>query len=549
MELGTLSKIEPHSATATDTTDEEPAVRSEIDESSDLSTVIKRLALLEGRLAERDAQLETTASAIQTLEATVVRQLSTLRLTTGILAAHNMEEELESIGAFEDIPVLGPIISEIVGGFSAYLVSRPVLGSVWERQFYHVLVVIALILAFWTGLDKVMGLFVETEVVSSFKISAEEPFGMPRFRTCTDLMASNMPMFAFVDWSYVFLDSAMEWQTAADVTHDVNGQQYESFYQTSTQPDINIVKESGRWMNATWTSYVSFDLRDDGIYKSFVSAALQDMFGGGFAGNAEYSMCAEPQLDGWGPSSVQDFIGTYSGFAPAFYLPYPNVTRAQFDYFVAAMAYQGKDMTNLAGMSYPYAAYNFSQWQTWQAGAVDGITGTDYFGTTFGEVLHYLLSNYIPLVKQSIALENPKTGEIDDDSALFYMDAIAQSRIAFSKSYTRKRRAMQYGWPWPFNFVDVEDAKPPYTASFDASVNSGPWTGGFDQPSYRCNSGDLMPDGEGFFPNYPGFAKCEYLITTSQFYQPASILVTHIDTVVQRESSFAEVCAGRDLKW
>ena len=103
---------------------------------------------------------------------------------------------------------------------------------------------------------------------------------------------------------------------------------------------------------------------------------------------------------------------------------------------------------------------------------------------------------------------------------------------------------MQYGWPWPFSDSAGQDV--PYDVHFDASVNSGAWTGGLDQPSYTCYRGDAVPSGTGNFANYEGFAKCEYVIATGQFYQPASMLVTYIESIIQRESSFTEVGPSSD---
>ena len=120
-------------------------------------------------------------------------------------------------------------------------------------------------------------------------------------------MASNMPMFAFTDWSYVFLNRAMEWEMVVDAAtlpvYESGPQMRPSFYRTSVQPDINIVKETGDWLNTSWTAAASM-IRDDNAYKNFVGAVLQDLFAAPGAG-LQYTICAEPQLNGWGPETTQ----------------------------------------------------------------------------------------------------------------------------------------------------------------------------------------------------------------------------------------------------
>ena len=78
-------------------------------------------------------------------------------------------------------------------------------------------------------------------------------------------------------------------------------------------------------------------------------------------------------------------MGVFSGFAPAFYVPLPNVTVTQWDAFFGAQAAQGKSAAGLASMTFPYIPFNHSQWQEWSASPMDqSIVGS--FGDTLGEV-------------------------------------------------------------------------------------------------------------------------------------------------------------------
>jgi hypothetical protein len=63
-----------------------------------------------------------------------------------------------------------------------------------------------------------------------------------------------------------------------------------------------------------------------------------------------------------------------------------------------------------------------------------------------------------------------------------------------------------------------------------------PWTAGVEQ-GFECNKyADSLP-------HFDGVVKCEYMIPMMVYFQPASMLVTEMTTLVSRKSTFPQVWA------
>ena len=92
---------------------------------------------------------------------------------------------------------------------------------------------------------------------------------------------------------------------------------------------------------------------------------------------------------------------------------------------------------------------------------------------------------------------------------------MGMSRVAFSKSKSRKVKDLRSGWPWGSVFggsePEVETAE--WTSTFGASINSMPWTAGVEK-GFECNGwADNLP-------HFDGVIKCEYLLPMMVYFQP-----------------------------